>query len=398
MQPDRNLYKRIAIRTALIVCAVVLVLTVGVWLFWLLLPFLLAYFFAWLLDPIVSSVCRKTRLPKKLTSMVIVAAAFLLVLALVAFLVWLAASEIIELMDGWQELLTAFEAAAVRVRSQIVLPFGGELLHRNVDDLLNAARTALAGMMQLLSQQMIALAADAAKMLPTALLFLIALVLGTYFILGDYEKLHDLVGHTLRAEEFRPIRRILSVLRQAFGGYLMTSFALAVMVSLINLAGLLLLRSRYAAILALLMGVLDFLPYVGSGAVLIPWSVSCFYTGDWLRGLYLCLLYLVIFFARNVAGRRLMGAKFRRSPFFGLVCSFIGWKLWGVFGLILGPVLCMIAINLHSSGLLDRTLADFRMLFADLRVRLGGGTQAETAPEDRAHNAQETDINAQQKL
>ncbi len=395
MQSNQNLYKRIAVRSVLIVCAVILVLTVGVWLFWLLLPFLLAYFFAWVLNPVVSAICRKIRLPQKTVSMVIVIAAFLLVLALVAVLVWLAVSEVIELANGWQDLLTDIETAVVRIRSQIVLPFGGELLHRNVEDLLNAARTALTGMMEPLSQQLIAIAADAAKMLPTMLLFIIALVMGTYFILGDYEKLHDTVDHALRAEGFRPVLHVLSVLRQAFGGYLMASFAMAVIVSLIDLAGLLLLRVKYATLLALLMGVLDFLPYVGSGAILIPWSVSCFYRGDWLRGLYLGLLYLVVFFARNVAGRRLMGAKFRRSPFLGLACSFIGWKLWGVFGLILGPVLCMIAINLYSSGLLDRTLADFRMLFADLRVRLGGSESAEAAQEDRAHNAQETEKNTE---
>jgi predicted PurR-regulated permease PerM len=168
----------------------------------------------------------------------------------------------------------------------------------------------------------------------------------------------------------------------------MASFALSRLVALIDMVGLLLLRVDYAVILALLMGVLDFLPYVGSGAILVPWGVACIYTGDWVRGLYLLLLYAVVFLARNVVGRRLMGTRFRRNPFLGLVCSFIGWKLWGVVGMILGPVLCMIAVNLFSSGILDHTIADFKLLFADLRARLGGktGKNAQESAENSEEN------------
>lgn len=370
-QTGKALYRRIAIRSAVIVGAAVLVLTLGVWLLRLLLPFLLAYLFAWMLDPVVGAVCRRTRLPRQPVAMVLVAVGFLAALALVAGLVYLAVTEIVGLADGYQELMEQAERVIAAVRARVVLPFGSAVMRQNLDALIEAARATLAGLLAPLSQGLLSLATAAAKLAPTALLFLIALVMGCYFILSDFDEMHRELRGALEGEPFRPLLRMLHVLRQAFGGYLMASFALAVVVSLIDLAGLLLLRVEYAALLALFMGVLDFLPYVGSGAVLIPWAIACFYTGEWLKGLCLALLYLVVFFARNIVGRRLLGARFRRSPFFGLVCAFIGWKLWGVAGLILGPVLCMIAVNVCSGGLLDRTAADFRLLYADLRARLG---------------------------
>ena len=371
-QDSRTLYRRIAIRSAVILGAVVLVLTLGVWLLGLLLPFLLAYFCAWVLNPIVKVVCNQTHLPRRPVALVLVAVGFLAAFALLIYLAYLAVTEVVGLANGWQELMADAEHFIAGVRARVVLPFGSAVIQQNMDALIEAARTTVEGLLEPLSSGLISLATAAAKLAPTALLFVIALVMGSYFILSDFDGMHVKVRAALRDEKFRPLLGILRVLRQAFGGYLMASFALAVMVSLIDLAGLLLLRVQYAALLALFMGVLDFLPYVGSGAVLIPWAVACCYTGDYLQGLYLALLYLVVFFARNVAGRRLLGARFRRSPFFGLVCAFIGWKLWGVGGLIFGPVLCMIAVNVRSSGLLDRTAADFRALYADVRARLGG--------------------------
>ncbi len=371
-QDSKTLYRRIAIRSAVILGAVVLTLTLGVWLLGLLLPFLLAYFCAWVLNPVVKAVCSKTRLPRRPVALVLVVVGFLAAFVLLIYLVYLAVTEAVGLANSYQELMADAEHFIAGIRSRIVLPFGSAVIRQNMDALIEAAHTTAQGLLEPLSSGLIDLATAAAKLAPTALLFVIALVMGSYFILSDFDGMHDKVRAALRDEKFRPLLRILTVLRHTFGGYLMASFALSVMVSLIDLGGLLLLRVRYAALLALFMGVLDFLPYVGSGAVLIPWAVACCYVGDWLQGLYLALLYLVVFFARNVAGRRLLGARFHRSPFFGLVCAFIGWKLWGVAGLILGPVLCMIAVNIRSSGLLDRTAADFRALYADVRARLGG--------------------------
>ena len=374
-QESKTLYRRIAIRSAVIIGAVVLVLTLGVWLLGLLLPFLAAYFCAWALNPVVKAVCKKTRLPRRPVAIVLVVVGFLAAFALVIYLVYLAVTEAVGLATGWQELMGQADCFIAGVRARIVLPFGSAVIRQNMDALIEAARSTAQGLIGPLSSWLISLATAAAKLAPTALLFVIALVMGCYFILDDFDGMHIKVRAALRDEKFRPLLRILTVLRHTFGGYLMASLALSVMVSLIDLGGLLLLRVQYAALLALFMGVLDFLPYVGSGAVLIPWAVACCYGGDWLKGLYLTLLYLVVFFARNVAGRKLLGARFHRSPFFGLVCAFLGWKLWGVAGLILGPVLCMIAVNIRSSGLLDRTAADFRALCADIRTRLGGRTR-----------------------
>lgn len=388
MEPNKKLYQRIAIRSAVIVVSIVLILTVGVWLFWLLLPFFVAYFFSWALNPLVSALNRRTKLPRRAISLILVILAFAAAAALLVNLIWQTASEVVSFSNSWQELIASGEAIVTGVRAHFVLPFGKKLVQESIDPLLEAIRTTLTGLFEPLSGDLISLAAAAAKMVPTALVFVIALVMGTYFILSEFDSFHEKLGEAMQGEALRPVLRVLTVLRQVFGGYLMASFALSLLVALIDMVGLLLLRVDYAVILALLMGVLDFLPYVGSGAILVPWGVACIYTGDWVRGLYLLLLYAVVFLARNIVGRRLMGTRFRRNPFLGLVCSFIGWKLWGVVGMILGPVLCMIAVNLFSSGILDHTIADFKLLFADLRARLGGktGKNAQESAENSEEN------------
>ena len=140
-QESKTLYRRIAIRSAVIVGAVVLVLTLGVWLLGLLLPFLAAYFCAWVLNPVVKAVCEKTRLPRRPVAIVFVVVGFLAAFALVIYLVYLAVTEAVGLATGWQELLSQADRFIAGVRARIVLPFGSAVVRQNMDALIEAARS-----------------------------------------------------------------------------------------------------------------------------------------------------------------------------------------------------------------------------------------------------------------
>ena len=168
----------------------------------------------------------------------------------------------------------------------------------------------------------------------------------------------------------RPFLRILTMIRAVFGGYLLAAVVMSLAVSLINLAGFLLMKVEFAAIIAATMGVLDFLPYVGSGLVLIPWCVYCFAVGQSGRALGLIVIYAAVFVLRNVVGRRLLGARYQHNSFFLLICVFIGWKLGGIGGVILGQMFGMMLANVYRNGKMcirDRALgaiADNCDLFA----------------------------------
>ena len=78
---------------------------------------------------------------------------------------------------------------------------------------------------------------------------------------------------------------------------------------------------------------------------------------------------------RRVAEPKILGDQTGLSPLLSLASVYVGMKLAGVPGMILGPVLCLVALNLVRSGVLDRSLTDLRLAGGDISAILRGGDQ-----------------------
>ena len=104
------------------------------------------------------------------------------------------------------------------------------------------------------------------------------------------------------------------------------------------LAAFLLLRVRFAITLALLIALLDALPVLGVGTVLIPWGAVELFTGDWKRGAILLVLWLAMTLFRQFIEPRIVGAKLGLHPLAALCAVWVGAKLLGLWGLFLAPV------------------------------------------------------------
>ncbi len=76
---------------------------------------------------------------------------------------------------------------------------------------------------------------------------------------------------------------------------------------------------------------------------------------------------------RRVGEPKVLGNQTGLSPILSLVSVYVGMKLGGVIGMVLGPVLCLVALNVYRSGVLDNTLADVRLAARDVSAILKGG-------------------------
>jgi predicted PurR-regulated permease PerM len=99
---------------------------------------------------------------------------------------------------------------------------------------------------------------------------------------------------------------------------------------------------RYAFLLALVTAVLDALPVLGVGVVLVPYAAISLISGNTALGVGLLLLYGVITVVRQIAEPRLVGKSLGLHPILMLVSFYAGWKLFGVAGVFIGPLLVMI--------------------------------------------------------
>ena len=106
--------------------------------------------------------------------------------------------------------------------------------------------------------------------------------------------------------------------------------------------GLLIMRRRYAFILAFLIAVVDILPIFGAGTVIIPWAVFELITKDTRTGLGLLILYGVVTIIRQIAEPKIVGESLGIHPLATLVAMFAGLKLFGFVGVLFAPMVAIV--------------------------------------------------------
>ena len=113
--------------------------------------------------------------------------------------------------------------------------------------------------------------------------------------------------------------------------------------------GLALLRIKRWFFFAALIALVDLLPLVGSGLMLLPWAAIRLLMGDQLQALGLVLIWICVWTTRTVMEPKLVGRQLQLPSAISFFAAILGAKVWGLKGLILFPVLAAVAISFLSS-------------------------------------------------
>ncbi len=114
--------------------------------------------------------------------------------------------------------------------------------------------------------------------------------------------------------------------------------------------GLTVMGVKYALAVALIIAVIDVLPVLGCGCVLVPWAVWEFLYGDARRGVALLVLLGVIYLIRQLLDSKLIGKMMGVHPFVALACLYLGWHIGGVGGMIVTPVILCAVRSLEKNS------------------------------------------------
>jgi len=138
-------------------------------------------------------------------------------------------------------------------------------------------------------------------------------------------------------------------LSRAMGGYFRAQGILMAMVGIISIVGLLFLRSPYALLFGLLFAVLDFLPILGPALVLLPWALMSITMGNMHQAIGLLVIYGIITITRQVLQPKILGDQMGAHPLASLMSIFIGFRIFGLLGFIIGPSLLMIFVAIRET-------------------------------------------------
>lgn len=372
-QERGSLWVRLGIRAALTVAVVVLAVYALPPLFSLLAPFVLALPVAWLLNTPVRWLQRRLSLSRKVLSLVLLAVIFCAIGGALYGLARLALGQVRSFLENWETLVEELLAMADSVTAWLARFLPADMLHTSEGPARRLGEW-LDGMD--FTGRIAELAGWAPSMLSGLSGFAIAavvFVMAAYFVTGDYPRMRFLLTDRVPADLRAFCAGVKGIFMKAFGGWLKSQLLLSLGVLAILAVGFFVVGQPYGLLLAAGLAVLDFVPIVGAGTVMVPWAVIELISGSWRQAVELLVIWGLTVVFRRVGEPKILGNQTGLSPVLSLVGIYTGMKLGGILGMVIGPVALLVVLNLGSQGVFRPLTDDLRTAFRDVMGILKAG-------------------------
>lgn len=299
----------------------------------LLLPFVLAFLLALLPRRLAARLSARLHISVRFCRMVLSLLCLLVLLGGAGLLVYIVIGEVYRFVSG----LSASGQLEQMLSAVLRFPHGllgtSELAVEWEKKIADAVGAAAASLLSGALSSMTAIAAA----VPRILLFLLVTVVSVLYISWDLDRIVKMLRRLLPARlQSRASELKNGVLKTALS-YLRSYGILMLMTFVLVLVGLLILGAEYAVLMAALISLLDVLPVIGVGTVLVPWSILSFLMGQSARGIGLIVLLVAHEIMRQIAEPRILGKSLGVHPLVTLMLLYVGYSLFGIAGLLLVP-------------------------------------------------------------
>lgn len=177
------------------------------------------------------------------------------------------------------------------------------------------------------------------------LMVLLFALLSAFFYLKDEDKIVDIILRNRGDGFIKNALMFRDTVSAALGGYIRAQLLLMSLTFTILSVFLLLFGVKYALLVALGIAFLDAMPVFGTGFILLPWALYEFLAGSSALGFGLVALYGVCSLTRQILEPKILSSQIGLHPLLTLAGVFAGFKLFGVLGLIAGPLLVLVFVT-----------------------------------------------------
>lgn len=186
--------------------------------------------------------------------------------------------------------------------------------------------------------------------LPGMLVTFAVTIVSIFFVSMDFDKISSFVRRQLPEKTVEYILDIKDFFCKTVVS-LLRAYLILMMITFVQLAiGFLLLKLDHAITLAFLIAVLDALPIIGTGTILIPWGTIAIISGKVALGVSLFIIFLVTIVVHNIVEPKIVGKSLGLHPLVTLTMMYLGLKTLGIIGLFVGPLAAIILKNLNDEG------------------------------------------------
>ena len=327
------------------------------------MPFLVAFIISLIIEPAIKWIMKKTHLTRRTSSIII----FVIVLGIIlGSLVWILITLFSESSSLLQGLNDYFDKAYIQFQF-FMESFNFDKIHLS-DEVLNVIQSSTGDLLQTASNWLrnsLTGLIELVTSLPSIAICIGITIVALYFICVDKIYILDQIEHHLPKIWVRKIGKHLKDLIQTLGGYLKAEATLILVSFIISLIGLYILQFvgfnvQYPLLMALFIGFVDALPILGSGTVMIPWAIISAINGDLNLGIAIIVLLIIMSIVRQLLEPKLVSKNIGVHPIFTLIAMYTGFKIIGIMGLLIGPIVLIIFKNIFAS-LIDQGV--FKTIF-----------------------------------
>jgi sporulation integral membrane protein YtvI len=327
------------------------------------MPFLIAFIISLMIEPAIKFIMKKTKLTRRSSSIII----FIIVSAIIlGSLTWILITLFSESSSLLQSLNDYIDKAYIQFQ-ELMNSFHFDKIHLS-DEILNVIQNSTGSILENVSiwlRNSLTGLIDLVTSLPSIAICIGITVIALYFICVDKIYILDQIEHHLPKLWVKKITNHLRDLIKTLGGYLKAEATLILVSFIISLIGLYILQFvgfnvQYPLLMALFIGFVDALPILGSGSVMIPWAIICAINGDIKLGIAIIILLIIMSVTRQLLEPKLVSKNIGVHPIFTLIAMYTGFKIIGIIGLLIGPIILIIFKNIFSS-LIDQGV--FKTIF-----------------------------------
>lgn len=332
------------------------------------IPFVIGWIIAWVSNPLIAFFEKKMKIRRKAATATLI----IVVIALVCLGIYGVGYYLIHelwgflnsLPETWLLIQQTFDniadkASVIYERLPLEVKQGGK-------DFFDSLSAGIGNFISRLSEPTVDAVGNFAKNLPSAIVSIIMCLLSSYFFIAERESVLEYVRKFTPAFIQNKWNVVYTSLSDAVGGYIKAQVKIEARIYVLLFIGLLILRVRYFALIALIIAIIDIFPVFGMGAVLVPWAVIELFQGHYATAIGLMVLWCIGNLTRQIIQPKIVGDSMGLSTTPTLFLIYIGWRIGGVMGMLIAVPLGMLFVNLAQAGVFDTIVESLKILGKDI--------------------------------
>lgn len=332
------------------------------------LPFVIGWIVAMIANPLVGFLERKVKILRKHSSAIIIVVVIATIVGVMYLLIAMLVRESKQLATELPNILEQIgnELTKLSIRIRELSSDMPDPIKQFINNLLDSINKNLIEFELEGNPFTFSVASNLAQNIAEFFLMLIVTILSAYFFIAKRDEITSTIRNILPTPLVDGWHFIYENFTKAVGGYFKAQFKIMLLLTIIMFVGFEVLKVSYSILLAIGIALLDFLPVFGTGAILWPWALADMLAGNYYRAIGLVVIYLICQILKQVLQPKMVGDSIGISPLSTLAFLYIGYRLYGVIGMIIGIPIGMVIVNLYRIGMFDRLIRGFKIIIHDL--------------------------------